>query len=118
MRKRIMAHDHRMDDDAAFAAEALRALSPDDAPAGLAARILADFDRIAMRRRTSLLRFLANLLWPGAPLWQPAAALALSLLCGLAVGGLLPASGPTVYVDQQMQISDLATDQDMQGDGS
>jgi small basic protein len=32
-----------------------------------------------------------ELLWPGAPVWQPVSALALSLVIGLTAGALVPA---------------------------
>jgi hypothetical protein len=61
------------------------------ASATLSARIMESFDNIASRpsiRR--LVNVVANLVWPGAPVWQPSAALAASLIVGLALGVLSP----------------------------
>ncbi len=113
-----MAQDEYGNEDARFAVETLSTLPPVDVSAGLAVRILADFDRVVARRHGTLRRF-ADLLWPGAPLWQPATALALSLICGLTAGGLLPgAVAAAAQTDQLLQISDIVTDQDQLGDGS
>lgn len=60
-------------------------------PAALERRVLADFDRIAAR--PSLLRSLrrlADAVWPDAPLWQPACALALALVLGAGLATLTP----------------------------
>ncbi len=57
-------------------------------PAGLEARILADFDRQAMRPRWA--DRLREALWPGAPLWRPAGAVALALAVGVLVGSYVP----------------------------
>jgi hypothetical protein len=54
----------------------------------LSARILADFDALSARRWR--VTRLVDAVWPGAPLWKPAAALGLSLMIGLGVGALLP----------------------------
>ena len=62
--------------------------------AGLHQRVLADFDRLAARRGTSWLRNVGDWIWPGATLWQPAAALALSLVIGVLVGDLMPFDSP------------------------
>ena len=61
------------------------------APAALSARILADFEAVSAKR-WSLSR-IVDAIWPGAPVWKPAAALGLSLMIGLGVGALLPAYG-------------------------
>ncbi|MBS0469674.1 MAG: hypothetical protein JSR60_01290 [Proteobacteria bacterium] len=60
-------------------------------PVALERRVLADFDRIAAR--PSLLRSLrrlADAVWPDAPLWQPACALALALMLGAGIATLAP----------------------------
>ncbi len=75
--------------DAQFTQEIFRALPTTAVPAGLEARILADFDRVAVRRSGWFGRLGAQL-WPGAPAWQPASALALSLVIGLVAGGFMP----------------------------
>lgn len=62
-------------------------------PAALEARILADFDRVSTRRRrglTGLLNRLGEAVWPGAPLWRPAAVLGAALLIGVTVGVVVP----------------------------
>lgn len=57
-------------------------------PAGLERRILADFDRLALSPRwTDRLR---EAVWPGAPLWRPAGALAFALAVGVVVGSYVP----------------------------
>jgi hypothetical protein len=80
--------------DAQFTQEIFRALPTTAVPAGLEARILADFDRVAVRRSGWLAR-LGERLWPGAPAWQPASALALSLVIGLVAGGFMPSPRAT-----------------------
>jgi len=60
-------------------------------PAELTARLLADFTRASSR--WSLRRFAASLtdaVWPGAPLWQPAAAFGLALAIGIGIAMLVP----------------------------
>lgn len=82
-------------DDAAFANAILKSLPVTAVPDRLQARLLADFDRVVVRRKSGLARRLAQrwgeLLWPGAPVWQPVSALALSLVIGLTAGALVPA---------------------------
>ncbi len=59
--------------------------------AALERRVLADFDRIATRWTPGrLLRRAMDAVWPGAPLWQPAAALVFSLLIGAGAAALVP----------------------------
>lgn len=81
----------------AAAAEAVRldqALSAArDVPVAgaLDARVMADFDRAA--RRWSLRKFagaLADAVWPGAPLWQPACAFGLALVIGVGLAAFAP----------------------------
>lgn len=79
-------------DDREFAARAMARLRGDAPPAGMAGRLLDAYDTV--RPRGGRLARLAELLWPGMPLWAPGAALALSLLLGLGVGAALPT--PTV----------------------
>jgi hypothetical protein len=62
--------------------------------AGLYARVLAAFDSVAAKpsvRRT--LKRIANVVWPEAPLWQPMAALAISLAAGILLGTVSPLGG-------------------------
>lgn len=66
-------------------------------PAALGPRILWAFDEEARLRRAGVFAPLAkaierarDIIWPGAPLWQPASALAVSLIVELVVGILVP----------------------------
>ncbi len=59
----------------------------------LSARILADFDAVSARRARWSLSWFVDAVWPGAPVWKPAAAFGLSLMIGLGVGTLLPVYG-------------------------
>lgn len=79
-------------DDRAFVSKALAALPAATVPDALRSRILDDFDRVAARRRRFSARFLAERAWPGVPAWQPAVALAASLIVGLALGALVPSA--------------------------
>ncbi len=82
-----------MNDDEEFE-RLLRQAEPPQVPAALRRRILADFDRIATRPGlTRLLRLAADAIWPDAPLWQPAGALALALVVGIGVAALAPLEG-------------------------
>ena len=73
----------------------------DSAPAAtpspeLRARILSAFDRVASQPSVRrLIDRIANIVWPGAPLWQPSAALAVSLVAGLLLGVVSPLGGTT-----------------------
>jgi len=83
------------------------------ASAALSARILADFDAVSAKRaRWSMTRFV-DAVWPGAPLWKPAAALGLSLMIGLGVGALLPIYGPA---DETSAASDASPGLDFGGE--
>jgi hypothetical protein len=77
-------------DDAAWTDLVLNELPSVPTTARLESRILASFDAMAERRRRSWLARLADAVWPGAPAWQPAAALGLSLAIGIAVGVVYP----------------------------
>jgi len=83
--------------DAAWLDHALKSLPTVPVPSALESRILASFDAVVERRshglRGTLYRLAAGLrdaVWPGAAAWQPAAALALSLLVGIAAGIAVP----------------------------
>lgn len=105
-----------------------RALDAKPVPPGLERRIMAGFDavvapppRLTPSRLTRVcstqVHRILDAVWPGVPLWQPVAALAFSLICGLTVGGLLPSIGLTVATsDTSLQISDIATDQEPSGE--
>jgi anti-sigma factor RsiW len=60
-------------------------------PAALTNRLLADFEQTSRRRTLrSFAVSLADAVWPGAPLWQPAAAFGLALAIGIGVAMLAP----------------------------
>lgn len=90
--------DKSKTEDAAFVARALAHLPSPEVSLALQARILADFDAVAARRRRrplALLKSWTAALKPGMPLWQPGAVLVASLVCGLIVGALAaPAHTP------------------------
>lgn len=100
--------------EARLAARMLDSLPMAEPPSALSARILADFDRV-QARRAWLDRFLAQL-WPGAPMWKPTAAFALSLVIGLAAGTLVPAAGGEDPSYQQVLAKDFAANQDDWGE--
>jgi hypothetical protein len=75
-------------DDREFVIRAMARLRGGAPPAGMAGRLLDAYD--AARPRGGRLARLAELLWPGMPLWAPGAALAMSLLLGIGVGAALP----------------------------
>jgi hypothetical protein len=89
-----MSENERMD-DARFAQQILKLLPGAAVPAALEARILGDFDRVAVRpgKVTAMLARIGERLWPGVPVWQPASVLAVSLVMGLTAGALLPSPG-------------------------
>ena len=77
-------------------------------PDRLREQLMIGFDRFAERGR--LLRRLAihvsslrNTVWPGAPWWQPAFALSLSVLIGASLGLAIPDTLPD-FGDQQVTI--------------
>lgn len=91
--------DLPMGEDDAWLDRALKLAPPAVAGAALGARILADFDAVAERRRLGpaglagrIFAEIGAALWPGAPAWQPAVALALSLALGIAAGTFVPVS--------------------------
>jgi hypothetical protein len=86
-----MSENERMD-DASFTHEILKGLPTTAVPAALEARILGDFDRVAVRpgKLAAMLLHIGERVWPGAPVWQPASVLAVSLVMGLTAGAFLP----------------------------
>jgi hypothetical protein len=74
----------------------LDSMRPVEPSGALQASILADFDRTALRpgrridlRVRSSLRNVVDVIWPGAPLWQPAFAFTLSLALGIVAGTMI-----------------------------
>jgi anti-sigma-K factor RskA len=68
-----------------------RAAPPPAVPPALERRVLADFSRISSRwTLTRLLDRLADAVWPDAPFWQPACALAAAVVVGLGVAAFAP----------------------------
>jgi len=105
-------------DNAGFADRLLKALPTTAVSPALEARILADFDRVA-HGHGGMARFAArwaDRLWPGAPLWQPVAALALSLVIGLAAGTFVPTSTSSTTTDQSFAVADTSSVMDLYKD--
>ncbi len=99
-------------DDAAWTGRVLRELPSVPATAALERRILADFDATAARRGRGWLARLADAVWPGAPVWQPAAALGLSLAVGIAVGVIYPMEDALAGTgDQQQTVASTALEE-------
>jgi hypothetical protein len=110
-------------DDAAFADKFLKALPTTALSSSLEARLLADFDRLALgHRRGWMARFAdgwSELLLPGAPRWQPASLLALSLVIGLAAGAFVPSQTTvttTTTADQTLIVADTSSVMDLYKD--
>ncbi len=81
-----------MEDDTDDLDRLLALVAPASAvPRALELRILADFDRFAVR--WSFAKALDRI-WPGAPAWQPACAFALSLMIGLGIAAFAPLGDP------------------------
>jgi len=96
------------DDDAMWVTEALKDLPTVPVPAALQQSILASFDAVTARRRASLFDRFRDVVWPGAPAWRPAVALALSLFVGVAAGTLVPLEG--AMADSSEQTVSVALD--------
>jgi len=82
--QRLLAEARELD-------RALASATPPPVPATLERRLLADFDRA--QQRWSLRKLInsgAQIVWPGAPLWQPAAVFAVALTFGIALAILAP----------------------------
>jgi hypothetical protein len=93
-----------MDDDAMWADALLKELPSVPATAGLERRILADFDRVAARRGGSWLAGLFAQVWPGVPVWRPAAVFGLALMIGVVAGSYVP------FEDTTEQAATIALD--------
>ncbi len=90
-----MTGDHS---DRDFADRAVKRLKHPPAPARLEAALLAAYDNWNVRRGKGFwsgwkagVAIVFDIIWPGAPLWAPASALAVALLVGAGLGALLPA---------------------------
>jgi hypothetical protein len=109
-------------DDAAFADKFLKALPTTAVSPSLEARLLADFDRLALGHREGWMARFADgwseLLWPGAPRWQPVSLLALSLVVGLAAGAFVPSQTAvtTTNADQTLVVADTSSVMDLYKD--
>ncbi|MDE2630705.1 MAG: hypothetical protein KGM97_06915 [Alphaproteobacteria bacterium] len=103
------------DADAEFAARLMKELPSAPVSGTLQARILADFDAVAAKRKFPLwtrpLRALRDAVWPSAPVWKPASVFALSLAIGLAAGTLIPSSVLTDGGSVQPDTAAFDTDQ-------
>jgi hypothetical protein len=84
--------------DAEFAGRALRHLPRHTTSAGFEAALLAGYDGWRTNRPKGRLAALtgavhgfADFVWPGAPTWAMAGALATSLVLGIVAGAFLPA---------------------------
>lgn len=116
--------DDRNIQDARFTDELLASLPTTPVPAALEARILADFDRVAVRRAPGrlarMLQRWRDAVWPGAPVWKPASVLALSLAIGLMAGVLVPSSdlsgNSAAQADQQIAAGDAPPVVNMAGE--
>jgi hypothetical protein len=92
----------------------------DVAFAAVETRILRDYDSVIARRQATLaarcgavLRRLADAAWPGAPMWKPACALAISLAVGLGVGAVLPFYGQDEETNSASIMPDAPSGMDM-----
>lgn len=97
--------------------DALLDTAPTVAPSPeLYGRVLAAFDRIAAQPSVRrVVDRVAGIVWPGAPLWQPSAALAVSLVAGLLLGVVSPLGSTTHIARSDMTVAmDAAPDA---GDG-
>jgi anti-sigma factor RsiW len=86
------------DADRDFVDRELRRLPQPDLSSGFEAALMAGYDAWNAERKKSAravkagLRGFSDMIWPGAPLWVPASALAAALLVGAGVGAALPAA--------------------------
>ena len=103
--------------------EALDSVSAVEIPDRLRAQLLAGFDRFTeqdqarvSRRVRRLVASLRELVWPGAPWWQPAFALSLSILVGLSAGLAIPAPLSDAGDQQVASVSDTPASVDIDQD--
>lgn len=93
--------ENMQDDDAVWMTETLKALPTVPVSAALQQSILVSFGAVAARRRSSVFARFRDVVWPGAPAWRPAVALALSLVIGVAAGTLVPLEGAMADNNEQ-----------------
>ena len=101
--------------------EALDSVAVVEIPDRLRERLLSQFDRFTNEKNASisqriakLIASLRELVWPGAPWWQPAFALSLSVLVGLSAGLVIPDSLSDNGDQQVTNISDTPTSVDVE----
>ena len=88
-----MGNTNLPNEDGAWVTAVLKDLPTVSVSGALQQNILASFDVVTARRNAGLggaLRRFAGSVWPGAPAWRPAAALAFSLIVGVVAGTLVP----------------------------
>ena len=98
-------------EDAVWLDDVLKVLPTVPVPAALQENILSSFDAVVTRRDAGFvgaMRRLAAAIWPGAPAWRPAAALAFSLLIGVMAGTLMPLED--AIADSNEQAASVALD--------
>jgi hypothetical protein len=102
-------------DEAALDA-ALDSVPAVEIPDRLREQLLARFERFQeqdnariSRRIARLVASLRELVWPGAPWWQPACALSLSILVGVSAGLAIPAPLSDSGDQQTASVSDTPT---------
>lgn len=112
--------------DRDFTDRAIKQLARPSAPTGLESGLLAAYDDWNAghgKRRwlgwRAAARFVVDIIWPGAPVWAPASALAAALLVGAGLGILLPAMmsrQPQVFsLEQPSSFSLLSSDMMQEG---
>jgi len=86
--------------DRDFVDRALRRLPPPASSSSFEAALMAGYDAWNGEREKGAwaafkagLRGFSEVIWPGAPVWVPASALAAALLVGAGIGAALPAAG-------------------------
>ena len=98
-------------EEAGWLDDALKALPAATVSGALQQRILASFETVAARRNAGFgnaIRRFAAAIWPGAPAWRPAVALAFSLLVGLVAGTLVPLEN--AFADGSAQTANISLD--------
>jgi hypothetical protein len=109
--------------DEAALDEALDSVSAVAIPNRLREQLLAGFERFTEENRARvsqrirrLVASMHELVWPGAPWWQPASVLSLSILVGLSAGLAIPDPLPDSVDQQATAISDVPSTVDIDQD--